>query len=74
MMQNFLGEHGATDIASIDPGPTDPIDRADWLESKQQFRPVDDGPDVLSVLADPWQDDVRRFTCPVLVIWEFRLS
>ncbi len=29
----------------------------------------DGGPGVLSVLADPWQDDVRRFTCPVLVVW-----
>ena len=69
MIRAFLREGGGTDIAAMDPGPTDPIDRVDWIESKQQFRPAVDGPDLLSVLADPWQSDVRRFTCPVLLVW-----
>ena len=69
MIRNFLSAGTETDIAAMDPGPTDPIDRVDWLESKQQFRPGPDGPDMSSVLADPWQRGVRRFDCPVLLIW-----
>ncbi len=69
MIRNVLSGGAEIDIAAMDPGPTDPIDRVDWLESKQQFRPGPDGPDMSSVFADPWQHNVRRFNCPVLLIW-----
>jgi pimeloyl-ACP methyl ester carboxylesterase len=48
--------------------PEHPVDLADWQESKTQFRaPENWGIGRLSGV--PWQDRVRKFACPVLLVW-----
>lgn len=49
--------------------PEHPVDRADWEESKTQFRPPEDWGTGRAAGATPWQDRVRKFACPVLLVW-----
>jgi N-formylmaleamate deformylase len=49
--------------------PTDATDRADWEESKTQFRPPEGWGTGRPAAPAPWQDRVRRFACPVLLVW-----
>jgi pimeloyl-ACP methyl ester carboxylesterase len=51
--------------------PADPVDAADWLESKQQFRAFK-GLGDLDALSAPWQEHVRRLDCPALLLWGTR--
>jgi pimeloyl-ACP methyl ester carboxylesterase len=54
--------------AAADGRPTDPVDLADWEESKTQFRPPENW-GLGRLTAVPWQDNVKRFACPVLLVW-----
>ncbi len=52
--------------------PSDPEDRVNWAEAKRQHRaPAWDGA-VPRMLRAPWQDTVRQFRCPVLLVWGTR--
>ena len=53
--------------------PSDPVDHANWEEAKRQHRaPSWDGAGVPRMLLAPSQDTVRRFRCPVLLVWGTR--
>ena len=47
--------------------PADPIDAADWRESKTQYRQNEAM--MGGIFASPWQDTVRSFARPVLLVW-----
>ena len=49
--------------------PSHPEDVIPWEESKRQHRRPPGAPGVARLLGAPWQQDVRRFLCPVLVVW-----
>jgi pimeloyl-ACP methyl ester carboxylesterase len=70
LVRQATDAHAAGSGATAVPGgqPTHPVDLADWEESKSQFRaPENWGIGRLSGV--PWQDRVRRFACPVLLVW-----
>jgi pimeloyl-ACP methyl ester carboxylesterase len=48
--------------------PTHPVDLADWEESKTQFRPPENW-GLARLTAMPWQANVKKFACPVLLVW-----
>ena len=48
--------------------PTHPVDLADWEESKTQFRAPENW-GIGRLTGVPWQDRVRKFACPVLLVW-----
>jgi N-formylmaleamate deformylase len=57
----------ATALSREEYAPADPIDAADWRESKTQYRPNEAMTG--AVFRAPWQDTVRGFSRPVLLAW-----
>jgi N-formylmaleamate deformylase len=53
---------------TADGRPTHPVDLGDWEESKTQFRPPENW-GLGRLTAVPWQNRVRKFACPVLLVW-----
>ncbi len=49
--------------------PAHPEDLIYWEESKRQYRPPEMARGIGRLLGAPWQQDVRRFRCPVLLLW-----
>ena len=49
--------------------PSDPVDHLNWEEAKRQHRPPEWNGALPSMFQTPWQDSVRRFRCPVLLVW-----
>lgn len=49
--------------------PSHPEDAIYWEESKRQHRRTDMGAGIARLLGAPWQQDVGRFRCPVLLVW-----
>ena len=49
--------------------PSDPVDHLNWEESKRQHRQPEWDGTTPSIFETQWQDSVRRFRCPVLLVW-----
>ncbi len=49
--------------------PSDPVDHVNWEEAKRQHRQPEWDGTTPSIFETPWEDSVRRFRCPVLLVW-----
>ena len=49
--------------------PSDPVDHVNWEQAKRQHRPPGWNGALPSIFQTEWQDSVRRFHCPVLLVW-----